>query len=364
MQKADKIYVSGHQGLVGSALLCKLKADGYCNVITKTFEELDLRRQEQVESFFAAHRPEYVFLAAAKVGGIYANNTYKADFIYDNLMIAANVIHASYKFGVKKLLNLGSSCIYPKNAPQPLKEEYLLTSSLEPTNEPYAIAKIAAIKLCHYYNEQYGTNFISVMPTNLYGQNDNFNLETSHVLPAILRKIYLAKLLQEKDDDAIRKNLIKYPLGFGIIQDWRSSSGQLIQKVLAGLGITTDKVTLWGSGNVFREFLHVDDLAQALLFCMQKVNAKDVDEIINIGTGVDITVKELATMVASELGYSGTVFFDPNYPDGVLKKLLDVSKIQALGWRATIELKNGISDLKRMIREGESIACQIQDGVL
>ncbi|MBM3886937.1 GDP-L-fucose synthase, partial [Candidatus Dependentiae bacterium] len=292
MNKDAKIYVAGHLGLVGSAIMRRLKTSGYTNIVVRTFEELDLRRQADVENFFAQEKPEYVILAAAKVGGILANSTYKAEFIYDNLMIAANVIHAAYKFGVKRLINLGSSCIYPKNAPQPLKEEYLLTSSLEETNEPYAIAKIAAIKLCRYYNEQYGTQFISLMPTNLYGPNDNFNLETSHVLPAIMRKLHLAKLLKQKRFDEIRTDLQRHSLGFGIQGDWQICSEEKIVQSLAHLGIAADQVLLWGSGQVFREFLFVDDLAEAILFFMQKVSCFS-DELINVGTGRDTTIYEL-----------------------------------------------------------------------
>jgi GDP-L-fucose synthase len=300
MIKNSKIYIAGHRGLVGSALVRKLKTEGYTNLVLKTSKELDLRRQAEVEAFFAHEKPEYVFLAAAKVGGILANNTYKAEFIYDNIMIAANVINAAYKFEVKKLLNLGSSCIYPKFAPQPMKEEYLMTGPLEPTNEPYAIAKIAAIKLCRYYNEQYGTNFISVMPTNLYGPEDNFDLETSHVVPALIRKFHEAKAANQKT------------------------------------------VVLWGSGEPFREFLYVDDLAEACLFLMEKYGPKDIGEFINIGTGEDIRIRDLAALIQKIVGFDGDVINDRTKPDGTPKKLLDISKLVSLGWKPKVRLSEGI----------------------
>ena len=295
-----KIYIAGHRGLVGSAIVRRLEKEGYNNLVVRSHSELDLTRQEDVEAFFEKERPEYVFLAAARVGGILANSTYKAEFIYDNIMIAANVINTSYKYGVKKLLNLGSSCIYPKHAPQPMKEEYLLSGKLEPTNEPYAIAKIAAIKLCRYYNEQYGTNFISVMPTNLYGPNDNFDLKTSHVLPALIRKFHDAKV-----------------------------EGK-------------DKVVLWGTGTPRREFLYVDDLADACLHLMQDYDARDIGEFVNIGTGEDITIKELAELIASIVGFSGDIVWDRDKPDGTPQKLLDVSRINKMGWKARTGLKQGI----------------------
>ncbi|OGW39361.1 MAG: GDP-fucose synthetase [Nitrospirae bacterium GWD2_57_9] len=300
MNRDAKIYIAGHRGLVGSALLRRLQDQSYTNLLIKGSKELDLRRQVEVEAFFEQERPEYVFLAAAKVGGILANNTYKAEFIYDNIMIAANIINAAYRSGVKKLLNLGSSCIYPKFAPQPIKEDQLLTGLLEPTNEPYAIAKIAAIKLCRYYNEQYGTNYLSVMPTNLYGPNDNFNLETSHVLPALIRKFHDAKISN------------------------RSS------------------VTLWGSGEPFREFLYVDDLADACFFLMERYDYKDIGDFVNIGTGRDIRIKDLALLVKKTVSYEGEIINDRTKPDGTPKKLLDVSKINALGWTAKTSLEEGI----------------------
>ncbi len=286
--------------MVGSALVRILQEHGYSDLITRTSKEVDLRRQSEVEAFFDHEKPEYVFLAAAKVGGILANNTYKAEFIYDNIMVAANIIHSAYKCGVKKLLNLGSSCIYPKFAPQPMKEEHLLTGLLEPTNEPYAIAKIAAIKLCRYYNEQYGTNFISVMPTNLYGRGDNFDLNTSHVLPALIRKFHEAKI-----------------------------AGQA-------------SVTVWGTGEPFREFLSVDDLADACLFLMEKFDHTQIGEFINIGTGEDIRIRDLALQIKEITGYEGNIVHDTTKPDGTPRKLLDVTRFKNLGWEAKISLKTGI----------------------
>ncbi len=338
----SKIYVAGHTGLVGSAILRSLKNHGYKNIITKEFQDLDLRSQSQVESFFQENRPEYVFLAAARVGGIWANNAQKADFIYDNLMISANVISASHKFGVKKLLNLGSSCIYPKNAPQPLKEEYLLSGSLEPTNEAYAIAKISALKLCRYFNEQYGTNFISVMPTNLYGPNDNFNLETAHVLPAMIRKFHLAKLLAMKDFSSIRADFKKFGLSKNYCSKIEELSDSDIQSLLAKFGIFAEVLNLWGTGTVYREFLHVDDLTSALLFLMNNYDFSDLGECINIGVGVDLKISELAQIIKNTVGFSGEIKFDHASSDGTPRKLLDVSKISKLGWSAQMPLNNGI----------------------
>lgn len=345
MHTDSKIYVAGHTGLVGSAILRALKNHGYKNIITRNFQDLDLTRQSAVESFFKENRPEYVFLAAAKVGGIWANNAQKADFIYENLMISANVIGASYKFGVKKLLNLGSSCIYPKNAPQPLKEEYLLSGLLEPTNEAYAIAKIAALKLCRYFNEQYGTNFISVMPTNLYGPNDNFNLETAHVLPAMIRKFHLAKLLSKKDFVGIRSDFNKFGLPQSCCSNVEILSDSEITDLLSRFGITSEVLKLWGTGNVYREFLHVDDLALALLFLMNKYDFADLGECINIGVGVDLQIFELAKIIKKTVGFSGEIKFDHASSDGTSRKLLDVSKISKLGWKANILLEFGIRDI-------------------
>ena len=345
MEKDSRIYVAGHRGLVGSAILRKLREQQFTNLLTHTSTDLDLRRQSDTERFFARERPDYVFLAAARVGGILANDTYKAEFIYDNIMIAANVIHASYTYGVKKLLNLGSSCIYPKSAPQPLKEEYLLTGLLEPTNEPYAVAKISAIKLCRYYNEQHGTNFMSVMPTNLFGIHDNFNLETAHVLPALIRKFHLARLLREKKYDELGKDMRRFPIGFNF-----SDSADLEM-----LGITADYVKLWGTGQPYREFLFVDDLADACVFLMENCDAGSaasfshdrqghtlIGEFINIGTGEDLTISDLANLVRKIVGYEGKIMWDTSKPDGTLRKRLEVSKIKSLGWQPRITLKQGI----------------------
>jgi GDP-L-fucose synthase len=297
MEKNSKIYVAGHRGLVGSAIVRKLQKEGYQNLILRTSAQLDLRNQQAVKEFFEKEKPEYVFMAAAKVGGINANNTYPAEFLYDNLCIQNNVIHQSYKNGVKKLLFLGSSCIYPKNAPQPIKEEYLLSGYLEPTNEAYAIAKIAGIKMCQFYHKQYGCNFISAMPTNLYGPGDNYDLKNSHVLPALLRKFHEAK---ENGDAA---------------------------------------VTVWGTGKPRREFLHADDLAEACLFLMEHYNDP---AIINIGVGKDISIGEMAEMIKKIAGFTGELVFDTSMPDGTFQKLLDVSKINALGWQPKISFEQGL----------------------
>jgi len=297
MKKDSRIYVAGHRGLVGSAIVRGLKTSGYKNLLLKIRKELDLVRQGDVEEFFDKERPEYVFLAAAKVGGIGANSTFPAEFIYSNLAIQTNIIHSSHLFGVKKLLFLGSSCIYPKHCPQPMKEEYLLSGPLEPTNEPYAIAKIAGIKMCQSYNRQYGTNYICVMPTNLYGPNDNFDLETSHVLPALIRKFHEAKL---RDDQ---------------------------------------EVEVWGTGEPTRELLHVDDLSDACLFLM---NHYDGSDIINIGVGKDLSIRELAEMVQKTVRFEGNMRFDPTKPDGTPVKCLDVSNLNGLGWRSKIPLEEGI----------------------
>lgn len=297
MNQNSKIYIAGHRGMVGSAIVRKLKADGFQNLVLRTSAELDLRNQESVEQFFATEKPEYVFLAAAKVGGIHANNSYPADFIYDNLCIQNNVIHQSYAHEVKKLLFLGSSCIYPKNAPQPIKEDYLLTGLLEPTNQPYAIAKITGIELCSAYRRQYGCNFIAAMPTNLYGPGDNYDLQKSHVMPALLRKFYEAKEQQ------------------------------------------AHSVTVWGSGKPRREFLHADDAADALVFLMQHYDGED---FLNIGTGKDISIGELATLIKEVSGYKGALEYDSSKPDGTFRKLLDVSRLNELGWQPSISFREGV----------------------
>lgn len=349
--KNAKIFVAGAGGLVGSAIVKSLRQKGYSNLLTPSRQELDLRNQSQVEKFFDKERPCYVFLAAAKVGGILANDTYRGEFIYDNLAIAINVIHSAYKFGVEKLLNLGSSCIYPKFAPQPLKEEYLLTGALESTNEPYAIAKIAAIKLCSAYNYQYETNFMSVMPTNLYGERDNFNLETSHVLPALIRRFILAKALSENDFDYIRKDISYRQLGFGVENEIDLNSEQSIANGLARLGIFSNKVVLWGTGKALREFLYVDDLADACIFLMENYSATEVEPFVNIGTGSDISIARLAKLVKSIVGFDGEIEFDPTKPDGTPRKLLDVSKIKSLGWKPTISLEEGIQRVVQKYRK-------------
>ncbi|MEQ9220308.1 MAG: GDP-L-fucose synthase [Cyclobacteriaceae bacterium] len=300
MDNSSKIFVAGHRGMVGSAIVRHLEADGFNNIIVKTSKELDLRNQQAVEEFFQTEKPEYVFLAAAKVGGIHANNTYRADFLYDNLAMEANVIHSAHTHKVKKLLFLGSSCIYPKMAEQPLKEESLLTGLLEPTNEPYAIAKIAGIKLCESYRDQYGDNFISAMPTNLYGPNDNYDLNNSHVLPALIRKFHSAKV--NKDPN----------------------------------------VTVWGTGSPLREFLHVDDLAEALVFLM---NNYDEKLFVNVGYGADLSIKDLALLVKEVVGYEGELVFDTSKPDGTPRKLMDSSRIHKLGWKPKISLREGIAQV-------------------
>ncbi len=300
MNKTSKIYVAGHRGLVGSAILRRLESEGYKNVIHRARKELDLTRQSAVEAFFEKERPEYVFLAAAKVGGIYANSTYPAEFIYSNLMVQTNIINAARFYGVEKLLFLGSSCIYPRDCPQPMKEEYLLSGYLEPTNEPYAVAKIAGIKMCQSYNKQYGTNFISVMPTNLYGPGDNFDLATSHVLPAMLRKFHEAKVAN------------------------------------------APSVTIWGTGEPYREFLYVDDLADACVFLMERYSSRDIGEFVNIGTGQEIQIHGLAVLINNIVGYSGEIQRDLTKPDGTPRKLLDVSRMKARGWEAKTSLEDGI----------------------
>ena len=340
MKKNSKIYIAGHKGLVGGNILKNLEKKGYKGLLLKDRLALDLTRQKETEEFLASEKPEYVFLAAAKVGGILANNTYKAEFIYDNLTVAANVIHASWKSGVKKLLNLGSSCIYPKLAPQPMKEEHLLTGYLEPTNEPYAVAKIATIKLCRYYNEQYGTNYISVMPTNLYGKGDNFNLETAHVLPSLMRKFHLAKLLNKGDYGAISADIGHNPLGFGLEVDLKEEKS--LVKALNKLGVYPDHVLMWGTGNVYREFLHVEDLADACVFLMENYDYKDIGELINIGTGEDLQLKDLARMIKVIVGFEGEIKHDTSKPDGTPRKLLDVTRLKKLGWTPKIPLEEGI----------------------
>lgn len=373
MNKNSKIYVAGHKGLVGSAIWKNLENKGYKNLIGRTIEELNLMDSRSVDDFFNAEKPEFVFLAAAKVGGIVANNTYRGQFIYENLMIQNNIIHTSYKHNVKKLLFLGSTCIYPGEAPQPMPEDCLLTSPLEYTNEPYAIAKIAGIKMCESYNIQYGTNFISVMPTNLYGPNDNFDLEKSHVLPALLRKIYLGKCIEENNWKAIRIDLDKRPVE-GI--DGRAVQKQIID-ILSKYGVICDnvkqlqtfpysgsndieiknpevKVEIWGSGSPKREFLWSEEMADACVYCMENINFSDLTatnqkEIrnthINIGTGKEISIKKLAFLLKEKTGFNGDLVFNTSKPDGTMRKLTDVSKLHSFGWHHKIEIEEGIDKM-------------------
>lgn len=388
MQQNSKIYLAGHRGLVGSAIINNLKGKGYTHIITRTHKELDLTNQMAVAEFFQKEKPEYVILAAAKVGGIVANNTYRGEFIYDNLMIQNNVIHQSYLNGVKKLLFLGSTCIYPKNCPQPMKEEYLLTSELEYTNEPYAIAKIAGIKMCESYNIQYDTNYIAVQPTNLYGPNDNFDLEKSHVLPALLRKIHLGKALEENNWNTLRKDLNRMPIEgvtgektqeeillilekYGVRKTFQKSSqtennlegNNFSSKGKDGVGGRWS-VEIWGSGKPMREFLWSEDMADACVYLIEKVDFKDITskgninseavekyqpEVrnmhINIGTGKEVSVKQLAEIIKKTVGYHGDLYFNTSKPDGTMRKLTDPSKLTALGWKYTVELEEGIKKM-------------------
>ncbi|MFD1316076.1 GDP-L-fucose synthase family protein [Namhaeicola litoreus] len=378
MRKDSKIYIAGHRGLVGSAIMKNLKARGYHHFITRTHKELDLKDQRAVADFFEKEKPDYVFLAAAKVGGIVANNTYRADFIYENLMIQNNVIHQSYLHKVKKLLFLGSTCIYPKNCPQPMKEEYLLTDELEYTNEPYALAKIAGIKMCESYNIQYKTNFIAVQPTNLYGPNDNFDLEKSHVLPALIRKIHLGKALEKNDWKTIREDIDKLPIE-GINGQ---NSEEEILKVLSAYGISSSpfkggaqrekgsdaiSVEIWGSGKPMREFLWSEDMADACVHLMENVDFKDIisndversssqKEIrnthINIGTGKEISIKELAETIKKIVGFNGDLVFNAEKPDGTMRKLTDSSKLKKLGWKYSVELEEGIERMYKWYVRG------------
>lgn len=343
MDKNSKIYIAGHNGMVGSAIKRNLEAKGYKNIVSRSFDELDLLDERQVAGFFAQEKPEYVVLAAAKVGGIVANNTYRAQFIYENLMIQNHVIHQSYVHGVKKLLFLGSSCIYPRLAEQPMREDALLTGLLEYTNEPYAIAKIAGIKMCEAYHAQYGCNFISIMPTNLYGQNDNYDLEKSHVLPALIRKMVLGKYLMEKNMATIRADIDKLPIE-GVNGSY---SDEVILKVLEKYGITETgnvvSITLWGTGSPLREFLHVDDMADASVFLLLNYDAPDTTPShVNIGYGDDISIGDLSKIVRKIVNYEGEIIWDNTKPDGTPKKLMDSSKLHNLGWKPSISLEEGI----------------------
>ena len=346
MNLDSKIYIAGHRGLVGSAIWKQLKSKGYTNLIGKTSSELNLMDAVATQKFFEEEKPEYVFLAAAHVGGIMANNTYRADFIYNNLQIQQNVIYNAYQFGVKKLLFLGSTCIYPKEATQPINEDELLTNVLEYTNEPYAIAKIAGIKLCESFNIQYETNFISVMPTNLYGPNDNFDLEKSHVLPAMIRKIFLSKCLMDNNIELLKKDFNKRPVE-GINGE---HSLEEIKAILSKYGVFENRVELWGTGKPMREFLWSEDMADACIYVMQNVDFKDLIEDkkeirnthINIGTGSDITIKDLSKLITKTIGYQGAVSFDSSKPDGTMKKLTDPSKLNRLGWKHQVIIEEGV----------------------
>jgi len=380
----SKVFIAGHTGMVGSAIWRNLESKGYTNLIGKSSKELDLRNQQAVTDFFEKEKPEFVILAAAKVGGILANDTYRAEFIYDNLQIQNNVIHQSYVHGVKKLLFLGSSCIYPRNCPQPMKEEYLLTGELEPTNEPYAIAKIAGIKMCESYNRQYGTNFISAMPTNLYGPGDNYDLEKSHVLPALLRKFHLGKCLEENNWESIKSDLTKNPInGFD-----GSASKEQIFDLLKSHGITITQpdslppdsylqspaairvvISLWGTGTPLREFLHVDDLANACTFLMEKNNIYnasiksrssdvrhstsdicDLPPVLNIGSGKEISIKDLASHIKEIVGFKGEIQFNNTKPDGIPRKLLETTLLNQMGWEYNIELNHGIQSVYKIYK--------------
>lgn len=355
MNRESRIYVAGHRGLVGSAIVKSLEAKGYENIITRTHAQLDLTDQAAVREFFAVEKPEYVFLAAAKVGGIVANNTYRADFIYENTIMECNVIHSAYKNGVKKLLFLGSTCIYPRDTAQPMPEDCLLSSALEYTNEPYAIAKIAGLKMCESYNIQYGTNYIAVMPTNLYGPNDNFNLETSHVLPALIRKIYLGRCISENNMDALKADFTRRP-----VEGVDGSDEEAILRKLEKYGVIKRvyggaEVEIWGTGAPLREFLWSEDMAAACVYVMESVDWGDLSKgktelrncHINIGTGVEVSIRALAETIANKVGYKGEIAFNSTKPDGTMRKLTDPGKIHSLGWRHTVELDEGIERLYR-----------------
>ena len=342
MDKNSLIFIAGANGMVGSAIKNRLIADGYSNLLTPSSKELNLKNQAQTEKFFSKNKPEYVFFAAAKVGGILANNTYKAEFIYDNITIAANIIHYSYKSGVKKLLNLGSSCIYPREAKQPMKETALLSDYLEQTNEPYAIAKIAAIKMCTSYNYQYNTNFISLMPTNLFGMNDTYNLEVSHLIPAIIRKIILGKALMDKNFDFIANDFKRHQIGFNLDGKIKLTEKISLVGALNSLGVFAGSIEFWGTGAVLREFMFVDDLADACLYFMQNISAKETGDFVNIGTANEISIKDTINMIVKIVGYEGKIEFDSLRPDGTLRKLMDSSKARALGWQPQYDFESSL----------------------
>ena len=340
MNKTSKIYIAGHRGLVGSALMRRLQAKGYTNLVTRTHAELELRDQAAVQAFFAAEKPDYVILAAAKVGGIHANNTYPAEFIHDNLAVQTNVIHSAWQNNVERLLFLGSSCIYPKDAPQPMTEDCLMTGPLEPTNRPYALAKIAGIEMCHAYNRQYGTKYMAAMPTNLYGPNDNYDLNNSHVLPAMIRKIHLAKLAHQGDVAGIEKN----EAIFGPIP--ADLKAKLLESCTLNLA---PEVVVWGTGSPKREFLYSEDMADACIFMLEQAEDKlaslfneALPPLVNIGCGEDLAIRELAELVAEVVGFNGSLTFDTSKPDGTMRKVMDVSRINTLGWKRTVQLKDGI----------------------
>lgn len=360
MNLDSKIYVAGHRGLVGSALIRQLKSRGYNNLLLRTHAELELRDQAAVKDFFAAEKPEYVILAAAKVGGIHANNTYPAEFIHDNLVVQSNVIHSAWQNNVTRLLFLGSSCIYPKDCPQPMKEEYLLTGPLEPTNRPYALAKIAGIEMCHAYNRQYGTKFMAVMPTNLYGPNDNHDLNNSHVLPALIRKMHLAKLAQQGDfagierDETIHGKIpdeLRATLGLTPQSSVLSPQPLPLSPKSSSLSpdLSQSSVVVWGTGTPKREFLYSDDMADACLYFLEQTENKLADlfndehpPLVNIGSGEDLTIRDLAEMIAEVVGYSGKLIFDSSKPDGTMRKLMDVSRMKGMGWVASTSLRKGL----------------------
>ena len=372
MNSKNKIYIAGHNGMVGSAIVKKLREKGFINIVTRFSSELDLTNQQDVHNFLQNEKPDYIVIAAAKVGGIYANDSYPAEFIYQNLMIEANLIHGSYLAGVNNLLFLGSSCIYPKESLQPIKEEYLLSGYLESTNEPYALAKIAGIKLCESYNRQYGVDYRSIMPTNLYGPNDNFHLENSHVIPAIIRKIHLAKCIEKGDWKAIKQDIKNNPIK-GLAEN---STNNQILKILAKQGIkqlktqdsrliTDDsqlnevEVELWGSGKPMREFLHVNDMADASVYIMnldKKELEKEINPMlshINVGTGIDITIKDAAQIIKEVVKFNGVIVFNTKMPDGTKRKLLDVSKIERLGWKHNVSLKCGLQETYKWFLENQ-----------